>query len=208
MESAPGSRPSQERVREALFSSWRTRVEGARFLDLFAGSGCVGFEALSRGARSCHFVENRPGAIRVIERNAAALGIGRIAVGRLELPAAASRLPRAWPERFDLVFADPPYDFDDYETLLAAIEPLLEEDGEAAVEHSKRRPLHSDRLNVHRQRRHGESSLTFLRRGHDVTPASASTAQSVRGASSALSSPTTTPSAASSAARKKVSSSR
>ncbi|HVS63274.1 MAG TPA: 16S rRNA (guanine(966)-N(2))-methyltransferase RsmD [Thermoanaerobaculia bacterium] len=165
LEAAPASRPTQERVREALFSSWAPRVIGADVLDLFAGSGAVGFEALSRGAASCGFVESRDACVRVLVANAATLGIDDASIARLELPAGLERLPAAWPRRFDLVFADPPYGFDAYGELVDSIAPRLEPGGEVAVEHSTRTPLgpEAGELTIDRERRYGETALTFLR---------------------------------------------
>lgn len=161
---APGSRPTQERVREALFSSWGARIAGAAFLDLFAGSGCVGFEALSRGAGSCAFVDSREQTVRVLTANARELQAD-VAIACLELPARLDCLPAGWPRRFDLIFADPPYDFEDYGALLAALRPRLAAGGEAAVEHSSRRSLAAGSVAIDRERRYGESTLTFLREG-------------------------------------------
>ena len=105
----PGARPTEGRVREALFSIWSDRLEGARVLDLFAGSGVVGLEALGRGAISVLCVDDDPLAIKTLEANASRLG-ERLEVRRLSLPAGIARLGGP----FDLVFADPPYAFDSY----------------------------------------------------------------------------------------------
>ena len=168
IEAAPAIRPTQERVREALLASWTPRLAGARMLDLFAGSGAVGLEALSRGASWCGFVESDEACLRVLAANAAALGVARDVIARLELPGGLARLPRAWPPAYDLVFADPPYGFDAHCALLAAIAPRLAPGGEVAIEHSSRRSLAgagSDAgLEVDRERRYGESALTFLLR--------------------------------------------
>ncbi len=102
-------RPTSGRVREALFDILGGDVAGARFLDLFAGTGAVGIEALSRGADLCVFVEKDRAATAIGRRNLLSGGFGPRAewiVG--SLPAALSRLPRG--ESFSLVFLDPPYD--------------------------------------------------------------------------------------------------
>jgi 16S rRNA (guanine(966)-N(2))-methyltransferase RsmD len=105
----PGSatRPTSDRVREALFSILGDRVAGAAVLDLFAGSGALGLEALSRGAGRATFVDEAPAAIRAIRANLDAVG-GEAEVVRadaLRWLRTASRLPR----EYDLVFLDPPY---------------------------------------------------------------------------------------------------
>ena len=101
------TRPTSDRVREALFSILGTRVLDARVLDLFAGSGALGLEALSRGARSATFVESAPAALAALRANLAALGADAEVV-RSDAPRwlrAASDGAR----QYDLVFLDPPY---------------------------------------------------------------------------------------------------
>lgn len=104
-------RPTAERVREALFSmlAHRAALEGARVLDLFAGSGALGLEALSRGAASAVFVERMRAVARVLEENIAALGLGpRSRVVQRDAESALQGLAASG-ERFDLCFVDPPY---------------------------------------------------------------------------------------------------
>jgi 16S rRNA (guanine966-N2)-methyltransferase len=108
LEVPPDSRPTSSRAREALFDILGRRIEGARVLDLYAGSGAVGLEALSRGARLAVFVEPNAGAL---ERNLARLSVegseARILGRRAE---EALGLLESGGERFDLAFSDPPYD--------------------------------------------------------------------------------------------------
>src|SRR3954453_13668244 len=102
-----GTRPTSDRVREALFSILGDRVAGARVLDLFAGSGALGIEALSRGAASATFVDDAPAALRVLRANLEALGEDAEVVR-----ADAVRWLRAASGRahqYDLVLLDPPY---------------------------------------------------------------------------------------------------
>ena len=98
------TRPTADRVREALFSMLGD-VSGARVLDLYAGSGALGIEALSRGAESAVFVERNPRAAEVIERNLASLGLEQQVVRQ-----DAVRFLTRSEGMFDLVFCDPPYD--------------------------------------------------------------------------------------------------
>jgi 16S rRNA (guanine966-N2)-methyltransferase len=108
--SAPGTRPTEERVREAIFGRLSAAVEGARVLDLYAGSGALGLEALSRGAARVVLVERDGRAVAAIEANLTALGAGN-EVWCLKLN--ARRAPTVLAERgeaFDLVLADPPYE--------------------------------------------------------------------------------------------------
>jgi 16S rRNA (guanine966-N2)-methyltransferase len=165
----PGARPTEGRVREALFSIWGERIENARLLDLFAGSGVVALEALGRGAVSVLAVDGDPRAVRTLEKNVEAVGARGIEVRRLPLPEGLARLAAEGAGPFDLVFADPPYAFADYGALLAGVAPLLAADpadSEVVVEHSSRRelPLEVGRLVRADVRRYGESSLSFYRR--------------------------------------------
>ena len=101
----PGLRPTSERVRETLFNWLAPSIEGSRCLDLFAGTGALGLEALSRGAREAVFVEKAPRAVATLERNIRALGAdnARVVAGdAMEFVQSATQL-------FDVVFVDPPF---------------------------------------------------------------------------------------------------
>ncbi|GAA0534458.1 methyltransferase [Saccharopolyspora subtropica] len=104
-----GTRPTSERVREALFSALESAVElpGARVLDLYGGSGALGLEALSRGAAHATFVESDRRAAQLLRRNAAALGFREVRVAQAK---AETLLGAPAEEPFDVVLADPPYD--------------------------------------------------------------------------------------------------
>jgi 16S rRNA (guanine966-N2)-methyltransferase len=166
----PGARPTEGRVREALFSIWRDRLENARILDLFAGSGAVGLEALGRGALRLVAVDADVRAVKMLESNVESLGQdvrGLVEIRRLGLPAGLAHLIQEGAGPFDLVFVDPPYNFGSYEELLAGVVPLLTADPEVAVEHASRRDMPIEvgglvRVDV---RRYGEGSVSFYRRG-------------------------------------------
>ncbi len=98
------SRPTTDRVRESVFGVLMPVLGGARVLDLFAGSGALGIEALSRGASECVFVEKNRGACRVIEENLAKTGLEGMVVMR-----EVESFLRSETRKFDLIFADPPY---------------------------------------------------------------------------------------------------
>ena len=102
------TRPTSDRVREALFSMLGELVPGARVLDLFAGSGALGLEALSRGAREVCFVERHAAACAVIENNVRRAKLDGARVMQSEVAAALRRLAESGAQ-FDLIFADPPY---------------------------------------------------------------------------------------------------
>lgn len=102
-------RPTADRIKESLFQIIGPRLVGARVLDLYAGSGNLGLEALSRGAAACCFVERSPLACAAVRRNIASLGVeGRSDLLRLDCARALGLLGRRG-ARFDIVFADPPY---------------------------------------------------------------------------------------------------
>ncbi len=154
------ARPTASRVREALFSIWGSDLVGHRFLDLFAGSGAVGLEALSRGAVMSTFVESSKTALRTLRRNCELAERGTYRLVALQLPKVGSKLR---PHGFSFAFADPPYDYQDYARLLAAVHPLMTEDGELVIEHSSRSSLPPAPGWHHAAtRRYGESCLSFF----------------------------------------------
>jgi 16S rRNA (guanine966-N2)-methyltransferase len=164
----PGARPTEARVREALFSIWREPLEdGARVLDLFAGSGVVGLEAAGRGALRVVCVDYDRRSFPILQSNRDRLGEALVDLRRLDLPAGLAELAARGDGPFDLVFADPPYRFSGYSALLAAVAPLLAEAGELAVEHSARTTLPAEAAGLVRVdlRRYGESALSFYRKG-------------------------------------------
>jgi 16S rRNA (guanine966-N2)-methyltransferase len=107
-----GTRPTSDRVREAIFSAVQARrdLEGTRVLDLYAGSGALGLEALSRGAAHVRFVESDRRAVAVLRRNIEALGLRGAEVTTADVPAALRGDPG---QPYDVVLADPPYALDD-----------------------------------------------------------------------------------------------
>jgi 16S rRNA (guanine(966)-N(2))-methyltransferase RsmD len=163
-----GTRPTSDRVREALFSTLEslTDLAGSRFVDLYAGSGAVGLEAASRGAAAVLLVESDPRAAGVIRANIAALDLA--AVCRLRPVAVGTALAEAPEEPYDVVFADPPYHLGDGElgNVLAALETWLAADAVVVVERSTRSPQPQWPIFVttERSRRYGESQLWYGRR--------------------------------------------
>lgn len=158
-------RPTSGRVREALMDSWQKRLQGAELLDLFAGSGAVGLEALGRGATALLGLEAQPRVLEQLRRSYDRWSDGCAEARRAVLP---GDLRRAVGERrFDLVFADPPYSFGPFDALLSGCSELLQPDGELALEHSTRvsLPERIAGLRLDRVRRHGESALSFYRLG-------------------------------------------
>ena len=130
---AAGTRPTSDRAREGLFSSLNVRwgFIDARVLDLFAGSGALGLEAASRGAEEVVLVENNAAAVKVIRHNIGVVKHPRVEVREMNASSYLATAPRGY---FDMVLADPPYNFDDVDGLLAAIEPVLDDAAIVVIE--------------------------------------------------------------------------
>ena len=150
-----GTRPTADRVREALFSILAD-VVGARVLDLYAGSGALAIEALSRGAASAVLVERDPRAVEAIARNVEATGAPAV-VRRREVMAYLASMAAAGDGPFDLVFADPPYSSADRVAapLTERLPAFLAEDARIVTESDKRMPL-SLGLPLLRERTYGD----------------------------------------------------
>lgn len=133
------TRPTSDRVKEALFNILAPRLAGARVLDLFAGTGALAIEAVSRGARDAVCVENDPAAWAAMEQNVAALGFGgKVRILRQDARRAMRDLAAAG-ERFDLILLDPPYGQGWIEAVLPLLlrGGLLARDGVIAAEHRR-----------------------------------------------------------------------
>jgi 16S rRNA (guanine966-N2)-methyltransferase len=157
-------RPTADRVREALFDILGPRVGGRVFLDAYAGTGAVGVEALSRGARRVVFLEGDRRAIRLIEEN---LKIGpwsgAVEVIQGDVPRSLERLARRT-ECFDFVFLDPPYDHPSLTRALTSAGRLLAEGGVLVVEHRSTLRIEALGLSLRpaRSYKYGDTSLTLL----------------------------------------------
>ncbi len=162
------TRPTQDAVRESLFNILRNQVPEARVLDLFAGSGALALESLSRGAASAVLVDNAQQAMRTIRRNVEHAGFAEqcTCLG-CDWQAALTRL-RGQGQRFDLVFVDPPYDRVDVSAVCAALTGLLEEDALVVVEHrTGAPPIVQPPLHETDARRYGDTTVTMIRKGGD-----------------------------------------
>jgi 16S rRNA (guanine966-N2)-methyltransferase len=163
-----GTRPTTDRVREAMFSSLQSELggfDGIRVLDLFAGSGALGLEALSRGAESADFVESDTRVAGVIKRNVADLGVSSAKVLRTTVERFV-RVPP--PEPYDLLFLDPPYalDTDEVSALVAALNvpTWRTPDSVIVVERSTRDPFTwPEGVEGLRDKAYGETTLWYGR---------------------------------------------
>jgi 16S rRNA (guanine(966)-N(2))-methyltransferase RsmD len=166
-------RPTADRVREALFSALGTAVEGARVLDLFAGSGALGLEALSRGAASALFVDSSGRALEAVRRNLDATGFAeRARVIRGDALRVLSRLRRDG-ARFDLVFLDPPYASELRSSALDRLaEPgLLDRSARVVIEQRADQPVPAIAgLRIIASKRYGGTALTLMEASDDPAP--------------------------------------
>ena len=162
------TRPTTDFVRQALFSILSECVDGARVLDLFAGSGALGLEALSRGAASCVFVENQRKAASIISKN---LEKTKLTGGRIATSAVDAFLKRD-AATYDIILADPPYwkfhgDTDEIAKLFAEglIHPRLADDGWFVAEASSGyRPPEAEGFVLADRRTYGSSALLFFQK--------------------------------------------
>jgi 16S rRNA (guanine966-N2)-methyltransferase len=154
-------RPTGERVREAWFSILQGSIPGARVLDLFAGSGALGFEALSRGAVAVDFVETQRASLTVLKANSELLKVeDRVTIHRTDAVRFAERLQ---PAQYDVAFADPPYAGEEAQQLAA----LFRANSFArvfSIEHAADRAIEGDDT-----RRYGDTAISFLY-AHSLPP--------------------------------------
>ena len=158
-------RPTSDRLRETLFNILTPKVYGSRFLDICAGSGAVGIEALSRGAAEVTFIERSRHACAVIEANLTALGITSKATTINRDAAAALKRLEQESERFDVAFFDPPYASEIYGQVMKQLGSgdLLSAGAVVILEHRAKTPPEPEygKLRIFREVKQGESALAF-----------------------------------------------
>lgn len=159
----PRTRPTLALVRRGVFDHLGRRVIGTRVLDLFAGTGAMGIEALSRGAERVWFVERSPAALKILRKNLGSLGL--LARARVIPMDVLDLLNGPPPEPFDLVFVDPPYGFRSWEKLFGALSHWVIPEGRVVVEASRRDPLPAFRgWESVWEREYGETRIRIHRR--------------------------------------------
>jgi len=159
-------RPTSEKVKEALFDILKERVNGSIFLDLYAGTGGVGIEALSRKAKRVIFVESNPSSIKGLKENISSLGFEE----RVDIIASSARgfLEKAIErgERFDIIFLDPPYHTGEIDRIFKILSEgdILSQKGVLVAEHFKKKRLPEEvgHLMLLREYRYGDTVLTLF----------------------------------------------
>jgi 16S rRNA (guanine966-N2)-methyltransferase len=160
-------RPTLDRVKESFFNLIGQGLEGRAFLDLFAGTGSMGIEALSRGAEKVFFVEKNPTAQALITRNLEKCRMkDQITRWQLMKQGALQALPVLQEQgaRFDIIYVDPPFADDLYQSTLSALEGVLKKDGWVIVEHYHKTELQESygKLKSFKDKRLGDSCLSFF----------------------------------------------
>ncbi len=157
------TRPTTEKVKEAVFSAIQFEIEGRRVLDLFAGSGQMGIEAMSRGALTAVFVDRDKGAVKIVKENLEKTGFDKMcSVVQTDYLS----FLRMNTQTFDLVFLDPPYDTDMLGKALDNVSDFVPEGGTVICEHSADTVL-PDELNgfsKYRAYKYGKTSVTIFRK--------------------------------------------
>ena len=158
------TRPTADRVKESLFNILAPFLEGCRFMDIFAGNGSIGIEALSRGADYCVFIEKSHQCGKIIKENLIFTGLSYKANLIIsEAGAAITRMKKK--ERFDIIFLDPPYHSTELAVVIEQISMsgLLIQDGLLVVEHNRQDNAWFDnQWTVFRDKIYGDTALTFL----------------------------------------------
>ncbi len=156
-------RPTTDRTKEAMFSSIQFEIEGARVLDLFAGSGQLGIEALSRGAAGAVFIEKNKQALEIVKKNLQAVSLAKNAI---VLNTDAETYLTTTREKFSFIFMDPPYARGILQRMLPFAENVCEENGAIICEHpyGEELPEKLDAMEIYRTYKYGKTAVTVYRR--------------------------------------------
>jgi len=158
------TRPTLDRVKEALFSMIMPYLNGAYVLDMFSGSGALGIEALSRGASFVLFAEKDVNAVNCIKKNIEA---AKVCDASLLFKGDVFKYLEDCNERFDIVFLDPPYDSNLYYQATESVAEFLSEDGIVVMEwdYPSGAPVISEKLCIVKEKKYGRVGVTLLKRG-------------------------------------------
>ena len=159
-----GTRPTMDRVKESLFGMIQDYIKDSTVLDLFAGSGNLGVEAISNGAKIAYFIDNNPEVIKVLNKNIANLDIQSKSRVILSDWKKALNTFATQNIKFDLIFIDPPYAYDVYEKILNKVSTLniLSDNGLIIMEHSNLHlPTTYENLTLYKERNYGNKSINI-----------------------------------------------
>ena len=161
-----GTRPTMDRVKESLFSTIQNNVKDSVVLDLFAGSGQIGIEAISNGANICYFIDNNKEVIKILNKN----------ISNLNIKSSSRVILSDWKKslndfanqniKFDLIYVDPPYNYDVYEKILEKVSTLnlLNENGLIILEHSNLKLKDSyNNLTLYKAKKYGNKSINIYK---------------------------------------------
>ena len=161
-----GTRPTMDRVKESLFAMIQNNLKDSIVLDLFAGSGQLGIESISNGSSTCYFIDNNKEAIKTINQN----------ISNLNIKSNSKVILSDWKKslndfsnqgiKFDLIFVDPPYDYDVYEKILEKVSTLnlLNDNGLIILEHSNLKLKDTyNNLTLYKQKKYGSKSVNIYK---------------------------------------------
>lgn len=154
------TRPTTDKVREAIFGKLQFEIPGSHVLDLFAGSGAMGIEAMSRGAEKCVFVEKNRNAMRIVKKNAELCGFNKQSTF---INADFEKAVAALDEVFDFIFIDPPYKSGFYEKAFELSLRLLKEDGVIVAEHEDEIII-PDCYEVYAEKKYSRICVSYIRK--------------------------------------------
>ena len=161
-----GTRPTQDRVKESMMASIQNHIKDAIVLDLFAGSGSLGIETISNGAKICYFIDNNKEVINVLKKN----------ISNLKIQDKSNIINSDWKKmlntfgtsknKFDIIFVDPPYDYDVYEKIITKINELelLNKNGILVLEYSNKKFENKyDNLVLIKEKKYGFKSVNIYK---------------------------------------------
>lgn len=161
-----GTRPTMDRVKESLFAMIQSYIKDSVFLDLFAGSGQIGIEAISNGASTCYFIDNSKEVIKILNQNISNLNIKKNS--KVILSDWKKSLNEFADQgiKFDIIFVDPPYDYNVYEKILEKVSTLnlLNENGLIILEHSNLKFKDTyNNLTLYKEKKYGNKSINIYK---------------------------------------------
>lgn len=161
-----GTRPTMDRVKESVFGMIQNNIKDSTILDLFAGSGSLGIEGISNGASKCYFIDNNKEVINILNKNINNLNIKDKSIVILSDWKRALNNFYDKNIKFDLIFIDPPYDYDVYEKILIKVSELnlLNNDGLIILEHHNLKLKESyNNLSLYKERNYGNKSVNIYK---------------------------------------------